>query len=253
MHRFSILFQFIEKFKMNLLFYWQIAFFYWYLFLLSHLIISIIEILVGISNVDPIFYFLFYIFLMLTLFTTHDSKNLKLSLKMTLKLYICEILRSQKKIIPAAHSKLLHCKVKYWIIKQNFLLANTLKLSDISIFCGFENIFDEYIVSKIPIHLHQSREVYTKLFNFLNISFKIACIFGDFLKVFFDFFRDKRYDEECVICIEFSEVKITACGHRFCSKCLSKMKNCPICRRIIDKKEIRDIRNCIQARRTIYS
>jgi hypothetical protein len=215
--------------------------FYLHLFLLSHLMISIIEILVEISSLDSIFYFSFYIFLMFILFTIYDSKNNYKSLS------------SQKKIIPEFHSKLLQIKIKYWIIKQNFLLANTLKLSDISIFCGFENIFDEYIVSKIPIHLHQSREVYTKLVNFLNFSFKIACIFGDIYKFFSEFFRDKRYDEECVICIVFSEVKITACGHRFCSKCLSKMKNCPICRRMIDTKEIRDIRDSIQARRTIYS
>jgi len=223
---------------MNNNFFWEIFFFYWYSFIFSQMMISFFNILIGIKYIEPIYYISIYLLLVFFIFIIHDSRNLGISILLTLKFYILYFRSSNKKIIPAYYSKLLHFKIESWIIKQFFLFENTLKLSDISIFYGYEHSLQEYIVNKFPNYLHQSREIYSNLFNFLNISFKIACILRDFYNFFSEFFRDKQYDEECIICINFGELKITACGHCFCSKCLSKMKNCPICRRYINKKKL---------------
>jgi hypothetical protein len=237
---------------MNNNFFWEIFFFYWYSFIFSQMMISFFNILIGIQYIDPIYYISIYLLQVFVIFIIHDSRNLGISTLLTLKFYILYFPSSRKKIIPAFYSKLLHFKIESWIIKQFFLFENTLKLSDISINCEYEDSLQEYIVNKFPNYLHQSREVYSNFFNFLNISFKIACILRDFFNFLSEYFRDKRYDQECVICIELSEAKVLQCGHCFCSKCVSKMKNCPICRSNIDKNEIKDIHNCIQSRRTIY-
>ena len=215
------------------------------------MMVSIFNVLIGILYMGPIYYISIYLLQVFIVFIIHDSRNLGISTLLTLKFYLLYFLSSKKKIIPAFHSKLLHFKNQYWIIKQFFLFENTLKLSDISIFYGYENSLQEYIVNKFPNHLHQSREIYTNLSNFLNISFKIYYNAANLLELFYEYFRDKRYDQECIICIDLSEAKVLQCGHSFCSKCLSKIENCPICRHMIDKKEIRDIRDSILVRRNI--
>ena len=43
---------------------------------------------------------------------------------------------------------------------------------------------------------------------------------------------------ECPICLEIimSELKITGCGHKYCSGCFDRIDECAICRRKIKKR-----------------
>jgi hypothetical protein len=233
---------------MNAFFYWRLAFFYWYIFILSLLLVSFIEFWIDLSEIDLLFYLFIYALLVLITFTLHDSRVLRMSVNMTFRFYTIKFLSPKERIVPAFHSKILHLRVQSWIIQQDFLFVNTLKLSDISIFYGLEKIFDEYI----PIHQYDSKAVYPILLNFLNISFGISYNLIKIFKNFREYFRNKQYDLECQICIEVLESKVTACGHCFCPNCLSNMKNCAICRSEIDKSKNRSVRDAIIAKIPIY-
>lgn len=55
-----------------------------------------------------------------------------------------------------------------------------------------------------------------------------------------DMIKELKKEIECPICfteLKSEEIKFSSCGHKYCKTCLSKIKECAICRKIIYHKK----------------